>query len=703
MKKFIGGLLVLTLIAMPTSALAEDEKISMDFVNVDIAVVVKYISELTGKNFVIDEKVQGKVTIISPKKVSREEAYRVFESIMEVYGFVAIPSGNIVKIVPLAEARQKPGMVRVRPDLVKDTRDHMVTRLISLKSISAENIISIIRPLIPSTSYIAAYAPSNTLILVDMASNHQRILEIIKQLDVKGVESFITVHRLKYASAKDLASKITTVLGKKRTAKGKKGGGVSFNVIADERINALVIVGNDFYVSKVRSLIEQLDIEAPPGRQEINVIYLKNANAEELAKVINQLAIGIGKTRSGRVAGAAAKMSARKNKITVTADNATNSLLITSAPEDFVALQKVIDKLDRPRKQVFVEALIFEISMDDTKKFGVEWRATGDFNNEGLQGIGGTNFGGINQIAANPLSSPSGLVLGVVDGTITYGGQTFLNIGGLVQALQMDSKVNILSTPNILTTNNEEAEIFVGENVPFVKSTAQTTGATPIVSIERLDIGVILRIKPQINESEIVRLEIYQEISNIRAAPVGVEASDIITSKRSTKTVVTVKNHQNIIIGGLIRNDKQVSIQKVPILGDIPILGWLFKSREEKNVKTNLLIFITPHIINSSEDLQRITYDKGKFMRKLQGKERPDTRLMKTPMEQLMEEPEADVKKEQREETKPDIKNTEPVEEEAGPTEKIEKPPAGVEARPPASPEAATAKEVTIYGNAERY
>ncbi|MFQ5431834.1 MAG: secretin N-terminal domain-containing protein, partial [Nitrospinota bacterium] len=426
MKQLFISLLVIVSIWTPVSAL---EKVSMDFVNVDIAVVVKYISELTQKNFVIDEKVQGKVTIISPKKVSKAEAYRVFESILEVYGFAAIPSGKVVKIVPIAEARQKPGRVQIGPKVTRGLHDRMVTQLIPLKSVSASELIKIIRPLIPPTSYVAAYAPSNTLILVDLAANRSRILNIVEKLDVEGVESKVTVYKLRYAAATDLAKKIGTLLGKKGLPKGGVKTGVRFNVIADDRLNALIIAGNNFYVDRVMNLISQLDVESPPGRQEINVVYLKNADAEALAKVINNIAEGI-KQRAKK--GGRKPTQDARGKIVVTADVATNSLLITAAPEDYETLKKVIEQLDIPRKQVFVEALVFEISSDDTMKFGVEWRTTSNFTDSGAQGIGGTNFGNINQVAANPFSAGTGLVVGVVDGVINFGGTTYANIGGLV-------------------------------------------------------------------------------------------------------------------------------------------------------------------------------------------------------------------------------------------------------------------------------
>ncbi len=612
-KNFFISALFLLGVIFSTSADAEEQKVSMDFVNVDIAVVVKYMSELTDRNFIIDEKVRGKVTIISPKMVTKDEAYKVFESILETYGFIAVEAGSAVKIMPVAEARQKAGAVRIGARPTKDMRDNMITQLIPLKYVSAGNLVNVLRPLIPSTSYIVAYSPTNMLILVDLAGNRTRILKVIQQLDVEGFESSVTVRHMRYASARDIADKVDAILN----PKGSKKPNMPSKVIADERINAIVIIGNDLYVSKVKNLVNQLDIESPPGRDELHVVYLKNADAEELAKVINNITKSVinKKGRKGKKTG-----SARKGTVEVVADKFTNALLITASPENFATLENIIKKLDVRRRQVFVEALIMEIRTDDTSKFGIEWRTTSNFNDSGVQGFGGTNFGNINSAAQNPLNTGAGLTLGVVDGTIKFGEKTFINLGGLMTALRTEAGVNILSTPNILTTDNVEAEIFVGENVPFVKSSAQTTGATPITNIERKDVGITLRVKPQINEDNYVKLDIYQEISSINKVQLA-KASDIITFERRAQTTVTVKNKQNIIIGGLIRDDSQENISKVPLLGDIPLLGWLFKSKETVAVKNNLLIFLTPHIINSDEDMETLTKRRREDMRKMRGRE----------------------------------------------------------------------------------
>ena len=607
MKRCLAALLFVAVMWL-APAHAADEGISMNFSNADITMVVKYISEMTGKNFIVDTKVQGKVTILSPRKVSKEEAYKVFESILEVYGYAAVPSGGVTKIVPIAQARLMGGTGARTGALSPEARDNMITQLIPLKYVGAENMVNTLRPLIPPTSYIAAYAQSNTLIIVDMESNLKRLSDIVERLDVEGREAAMSVLPLKYASAKDVALKVNNLLGKPAGAAPVPAGQDPQTVIADDRLNALIVLGNEFFTNKVKRLAAQLDTEAPPGRYEINVIYLNNASAEDMAKVVNQILQAEKKnapTPPGQQPGQETSF--------VTADKATNSLIVTGSPEQFVTVKRVISKLDIPRKQVFVEALIFEVQADKSSKFGIEWRTTANFNNPGAQAIGGTNFGNINNVAQNPITGMAGqgLVVGVVDGTINFGGQTYANVGALMQALRTDTDVNILSTPNILTTDNEEAEIFVGSNVPFVQSVAQTTGATPIENIQRQDIGITLKVKPQISESDFVKLNIFQEISSI--APTQLDkAKDIITNKRNAKTVVVVKDTQNVVIGGLMQENIQEIENKVPLLGDIPLIGWLFKNKSKQHVKTNLMIFLTPHIIKTVEDMERITLSRQK-------------------------------------------------------------------------------------------
>jgi len=641
-------------------AIKPGEKVNIDFNDADIKVVVKFMAELTGLNFVIDEKVRGKVTIISPKKVTKEEAMKVFESTLEVYGYTLVEAGNIIKIIPATEARQRgsfgPGSGQ--------PGDRMVTRLIQLKYIKADEMVTTLRPLVPPTSYITAYSSTNTMILADYASNIEKILAIVEQLDAPGHEEVITVVQLRYAGAKELASRLERLFtgeralktGSRRVTpkpasrtpgKARSRNGGEAQIIPDERINSLIIVASRAQTDQILSLVEQLDIKAPAGSGKINVYYLKNADAEEIADVLNNIAKSGARKKPKR--GAAAKKMRLEGDVNITPDKATNSLVITASVEDYETLKEVIEKLDVRRSQVFVEALIMEVTTDRTREFGIEWRTTSDFTQPGVQGVGGVNFGNINTVAENPLATKQGLTIGVVDGVISFAGKEFLNLGALIHALQSESGINILSTPNIMTTDNEEAEIVVAQNVPFVTGQSQNTGGTTLTTIERRNIGITLRITPQISESDNVKLAVYQEISSI--SPTQLEkAKDLITFTRSVKTTVVVRNEQNIVLGGLIRDDLNDSESKVPGLGDVPLFGWLFKSKSKRKQKTNLLVFLTPHIVRNDSDISRITEKRSRLLKPeteepgkfgapvIEGGGGPSTKSQKSPPQQPDEE-----------------------------------------------------------------
>lgn len=596
------------------------EKVNIDFNEADIKVVAKFIAELTGRNFVIDEKVRGKVTIISPKKVTAEEALRVFESTLEVHGYTLVEAGAVTKIVPATEARQR-GSFTAKPS---QPGDRMVIRLIPLKFVKADEMVNILRPLVAPHSYITAYSSTNTLILADYESNVAKILGITEKLDTPGHEEVVSVVHLNYAGAKETAEKLGKLYGGggriaqpgRPSPPGSPPGSPEASapqIIPDDRINALIIVASRKQTDQLISLIEQIDIRPPVGSRRINVYYLKNADAEEIVKVLNNITGERGAAATpppGRPPARAVRLG---GEVSITPDKSTNSLVITASVEDYETLAEVIEKLDTRRSQVFVEALIMEVTTDKTRQFGIEWRTTSNFTESGVQGIGGTNFGNINTVAQDPLSAPPGLTIGVVDGVISYAGKEFLNLGALIHALQAETGINILSTPNIMTTDNEEAEIMVGQNVPFVTGQSQGAGGTTLTTIERKNIGITLRITPQISESDNVKLDVYQEISSI--APTQLEkAKDLITFTRSIKTTVIARDEQNIVLGGLIRDDTNDSESKVPGLGDVPLFGWLFKAKSKKKQKTNLLVFLTPHIIRSDDDVDRITSQRSELM-----------------------------------------------------------------------------------------
>ena len=633
--------------------------VSLDFDNVDLKVFIKYVSEITGRNFVVDDKVRGRITLISPTKIRVDELERVLESLLELNGFTAVPSGSVTKIVPLREVKQR----GVETDVGRDPReiapiDRMVTHLVPLRYADINEVRNMLTPLISKDGNITAYGPSNTVILTDLASNVNRLVKIIQEVDIKVTDEQLVVVTLKFASAIDLAPQVTAAVearlgettaaapGRPRAPRGVARPGVPgaavagpekvFRVIADPRSNALILVAARDEMAIALDLIEKLDVRLPPGRAQIHVYYLENALAEDLAKVLTaqaqELVRAVGQqptpgarpptvaapappppppAQTGPVSGVVPTATGER-KVTITPDKATNALVVTAIPEDYQALVEVIKKLDIPRRQVYVEAAVVEISMEKTRDLGVEFRFTGNPENSSEQGFGGTSFGLINQVATNPLSI-SGLAIGIIEGTVTFGGQTFLNIGAFLQAIQQTSDVSVLSTPHLLTTDNQEAEIVVASNIPFVTATSQTQVST-LTTIERKDVGIILRFTPQVSEGDKVTLKIFEEISAIQATvTAGIDPRQVgpTTSKRTAKTTVVVDSKQTVVIGGMFRDDADATEQKVPCIGDIPLLGKLFGRTQDNTRKTNLVIFLTPHIVRTAEDLKRIKEQVG--------------------------------------------------------------------------------------------
>jgi len=636
--------------------------VSLDFDNVDLKVFIKYVSEITGRNFVVDDKVRGRITLISPTKIRVDELEHVLESLLELNGFTAVPSGSVTKIVPLREVKQR----GVETDVGRDPReiapiDRMVTHLVPLRNADINEVRNMLTPLVSKDGNITAYGPSNTIILTDLASNVNRLVRIIQEVDIKVTDEQIVVVTLKFASAIDLAPQVTAAVearlgetaaaapGRGRAPRGAARPGAPgaavagpekvFRVIGDPRSNALIIVAGREEMAMSLDLVEKLDVRLPPGRAQIHVYFLENALAEDLAKVLTAQAqdlvraVGQQATPGARPPTVAAPASAPppptpatqpgpvsgvvptatgERKITITPDKATNSLVVTAIPEDYQALTEVIKKLDIPRRQVYVEAAVVEISLEKTSDLGVEFRSTGNLDNSSKQGFGGTSFGLINQAASDPFGL-SGLAIGIIEGTVTFGGQTFLNIGALIQAIQSTSDVNVLSTPHLLTTDNQEAEIVVASNIPFVTATSQSQVST-LTSIERKDVGIILRFTPQVSEGDKVTLKIFEEISAIQATvTAGIDPRQVgpTTSKRTAKTTVVVDSKQTIVIGGLFRDDADATVQKVPCIGDIPLLGKLFSRTQDNTRKTNLVIFLTPHIVRTAADLKRIKEQVG--------------------------------------------------------------------------------------------
>jgi len=603
------------------NAAAEDAptEVAIDFRDVDLRVVAKFISDLTGKNFIFDKRVRDKVTVFSPTKVTPDEAYRLFEAVLKVHGFTTVPSDGLIMIVPSQEARSMKVETRAVPPPPGITpEDRVVTQLIRLEYAEAAEMKVLLTPLLEKTGVVLAYESGNTLIVTDYASNIDRLLSIVRTLDVDKKDTRLSVIKLEYASARDLAVSLQEVL-KTPATRGQPPtkSQLSYTVVPDERTNNLIVMARTSELETVRNLVGKLDVPSPRGSDRVHVYFLQNAVAEELAKVLTDLA-GPGTTPQPQEGGGPRKLLLQED-VFITADKATNSLIIRAERQDYLVLKDIIEKLDIQRAQVLVEAVIMETSFKKALALGAEWRLL-NFPTEAGEtiGFGGTNLpaagsgtGLINQMAAQPFAGPAGLVLGAAEGTITYGGTTYLNLGLLIQALEQDSEVNILSTPHLLTMDNEEARIVVGEERPFLKSSMVTeTGAvTPTVTrtYDFKDLGLTLKMTPHITQNDHVKLKIFQQIKNFIAEA---ETGAISATKRETETTVQVRNRETVVIGGLIRDDTRKTKSQVPCLGNIPVLGWAFKHQADSGDKTNLLILISPTIVRTPEQLRALTEKK---------------------------------------------------------------------------------------------
>jgi len=593
--------------------------ISMDFDQVDIKVFIKFISELTGKNFVVDDKVRGKVTVLSPSKISVDEAYMVFESVLEVHGFTTVPAGSVIKVVPSVEARQKSVELRKAPGFVRRPDDRIITQIMPLHYANAQEVRKLLAPMVSKQGVVIAYNPTDTLIITDFQSNIQRLLSIVEEIDVEFQEANISVMPLEYASAENLAEKISRLLESKlKQVKGRRAG-PPLRILSYERINMLIVLADRQNTQMVKTLIKTLDQPTPLGAGNIQVVYLANAQAEELAKVLSGLPAK---------APQKGKQPVISTEVKIVADKATNSLVITAKPEEFQVLEPIILKLDIPRKQVYVEALIMEVSVSLDVSVGVNWTGAGKtdlpFGADDGVAFGGSNTGAIGVLdQTGGLALPSGLTAGVVSFPITIGGITFSNLAAIINASQTNNDFNVISTPQLMTLDNEEATVVVAENIPFSTRVDEGTAVTDraIQSLEYRDVGTTLKITPQINEKRFVKLKIYEEISRVVSETSQISPTQVVlaptTRKRTAETNVQVRDGQTVVIAGLVGDDVDVNVTKVPCLGDIPLFGWLFKSESRTTRRTNLLIFITPYIVATPQEAEEIYRQKASYMDEL--------------------------------------------------------------------------------------
>jgi general secretion pathway protein D len=621
MRKAICILLLFcTLLAFgPGSAFgAEKQGVTFNFVDVELSAVAKFVSDVTGKNFIFDERLKGKITIIAPSKLSPKDAFSLFTSVLDMKGLTLVPSGvNAYKIVPVAEAKQSGvAFSGARPPM----DESFVVRLVPLDYISSDEALKFLKPVVSRSGHISSFGPGNMLLVVDSGLNMEKVLGIIKGIDKATLTEEPEVVFLEYSSAETIASIVNEGIERKRV---KKSDEVLTKVVADQRLNAVVLFGSRADRESMKRLIKLLDVEERKALSTINVFFLENADAEELAEVLANLLKGQ-RTTTKKPKGGKETTSPFEavSGISITPDKATNSLVVVASPADFQSISRVIKQLDKRRKQVFVEAMIVEASIDKVKDLGSRWRASITHDGEPLV------IGGVGTIDDSTLDTVltglSGFTLGGVGNFLeipTLEGETLTVPGfaALFSLSEFEGAVNVLSSPQILTSDNSEAEILVGENVPFISQRERdaTTDDTVLNSIERKDVGITLRITPQITEGDYVKLDIYQEISAVQEVSEDIFTSvGPTTTKRSTSTTVVVRDNQTVVIGGLMEEKEEKSVTKMPLLGDIPVLGWLFKFKTTSKEKTNLLVFLTPHIIKNSEDIGRITRTKkGRYLK----------------------------------------------------------------------------------------
>lgn len=598
--------MLMFLLAAPTLVFAKG--VVLNFTDVDIATMVKFVSDLTGKNFIMDDRVKGKISVFSPAKLSNEEAYNVFTSVLELKGFTVVPAGKVLKIVPTASARQS-GMKVLSEGERGVVNDSYQARVIQLEHVAPQDAVAFLQPLVSKDGQISAFGAANMILVVDSAFNIQKILGILKHIDTDQVREGAELVFLKNAAAESVATLVKDWLSGKSsrvTTPGAAPASASSTVVADNRLNALIIFGSDKDKADVKKLIAMVDVVPPTTSSKVNVYYLENAEAAEVAKVLEGLIKGAPATPATTPLGAAATAPQQAvfegGKITITPDKSTNSLVIMASPTDYQNLLQVIQKLDRRSRQVFVQAMIAEVSANKAKELGVQWGVIAAASNGTISTVG--------------TFDPFGAVVGLTD-ALTLASKLGITpeAGGValfpatLKALASNGALNVLSTPNIMTSDNKEAEIFVGENVPFLSGTNLTSTGLSQQSIERKDTGIILKIKPQISEGEYIKLDIYQEISAVKDFGTAT-APNLGSTKRSAKTSVVVKNTDTVIIGGLIQDTDQVTESKIPLLGDIPLLGWLFKTKRTTHDKTNLLIMLTPRIIKDARDMAEVSVNQ---------------------------------------------------------------------------------------------
>jgi general secretion pathway protein D len=632
-----------TLPAAPPAGSQDGPTITPNYKDADLSQIIQAVSEVTGKNFIIDPRVNAKVTMVSATPLSPAAFYEAFLAVLQVYGYVAVPAGKVIKIIPNNDSRQAPALDL--PNEVSATSDELVTQIITLKNVNAGVLVPMLRPLIPQYGHLAAYPPGNMLIISDRASNVSRIMRIVARMDESGDEP-IEVIALHNASASD----VVRVVNSLNQGQGAEGGGAAVKIVADDRTNSILLTGEKSQRLRLKALIVDMDTPLTTGG-DTQVRYLRYADAEKIADKLKGQATASAKAQGGPPvpgAGGAATGGGGGGanvdaSVTIWADVATNALIMTAPPKIMKSLMAVIDKLDIRRAQVQVEALIVEIDVNKSSNLGVQWLLFGQGSTTVPAGIinlpgagtsivdlaaaalsGGlttsTSTTGTTGLTTAPISSSTvGTGATVAVGRVVNSGTSF---AALVQALRSDGESNIISTPSLITMNNEEAEVKVTQEIPLItgsysSSTASVGGTTsPFTTIQREEVGTILKVTPHINEGNSVQLKIEQEDSSPGAKLT--DSADISTNKRSIKTTVLIEDGGIIVLGGLMSDTVTESEDRVPVLGAIPLLGNLFKSRSGSRQKKNLLVFIRPKILRDADATESTSEQKYNDVRQMQ-------------------------------------------------------------------------------------
>ncbi|WP_147822596.1 type II secretion system secretin GspD [Salidesulfovibrio onnuriiensis] len=623
--RIVGLLLLCLLLASPAAAQTEDapleRTISMDFKSVDIHVLIKFMSELTGRNFIVDRRVEGRINAYSPSKVSLEEAYEAFETILLVNDFaiVATTVENEYKIVPISEARRQGIPVQAGRYSAKDAGEELITQIIPLRNSSAPELAKLLVNMTDKNGLVSVYTPTNTLIVTAPASNIESLLAVVREVDRSAYATRTRTFPLAHADAASIAASVSKIMTTKIQEMEKVGKKALALVEADKRTNSVIALGDPASLELISEMIASLDIPTPKGKDDIHLVNLENADAEDVAKILNDL-ISRQVDKEGKVT----KLS---KDIKVVADKATNSLIITARPDEFAALKGTIAQLDVLRKQVYIEALIMEVSSDASFSFGVNWAAGGSGGD--TSGFISSNTGGgsitlPSKADSGAIGFPSGGTIGAIMNNAIKIGSVSYSIQSIINVAETNNDYKILATPQLLTLDNEKASVNVVDNIPFSTQT-QTSNVNKdyaSVSLDYKDVGVKLEMTPHIGEKGTLRLEIKQEVSRVVESLVKLSDSQNViaptTKKREVETVIQMKDSQTAVIAGLLNEDSTKGRSKVPGLGDVPLLGWLFKQKSDTDKTTNLFIFITPKIINSYDESSALASMKRKMMHEVE-------------------------------------------------------------------------------------